>query len=126
MSRRGGSIRFKCASDGCPESRVRGYENQREAAERRTEQQRTPWRCEYHDEAADRMLSPTNLTRSGTVTAVVLDNLPNHRFWLLDGEPEYKAVPTIDAPGFRANAQDFPAGTRVMLTATVVLPEVES
>lgn len=105
---------------------MRGYENQREAADRYDDQRRNPWRCEYHDEAADRMLSTTNLTRSGTVTAVVLDNLPDHRFWLLDGEPEYKAYPVIEGPGFKAWAKDFPAGARITVTASVVLPDVSA
>lgn len=69
------------------------------------------WRCARHSKL-DEVLSPSNPT---TTHELVNEQKPYGKFWGSSG--------FIYGPGFRAFAEDFPAGTKIIVTTQVVLQE---
>lgn len=118
MTRRGGIARYVCIEDGCSETYSLHYVNQADSREiyRRYNGK---WRCARHTRPSE-VLGPDNLSTVKEVTAGVsespgLDKL----FW--DGGHGF-----MFGPGFKAWANDFPAGTKLIVTAQIVLPDPET
>jgi hypothetical protein len=77
----------------------------------RTEQ-RGGWRCGRHTDP-EKTLSENNRTRE--VTLVVTET-ERGRFWCEEGQ-ERLSGGFVCGPGFRAYAEDFPADTKLIVTA---------
>jgi hypothetical protein len=121
MSRRTYTIPLRCAESGCRESSVCEAIGRDEYAEARDRYARNPWRCSRHRNP-ERVLSPDNLERTAVCISGKSKRYPDldSRFW---ETPEYDGCGVIDGPGFKAFANDFPPGTRLIVTARIELPE---
>lgn len=105
------SVRATCGHEGCKE--IAFYE-----ADTRADQDKLyakygggKWRCLRHT-GMDEVLSPDNLSRS---KEMVSHQDTHGRYFGYSG--------FIAGPGFKLWAKDFPAGTRLRVTAEVILPE---
>lgn len=115
MSRRDYTIRLVCAHEGCRETTFTVADTRREEAEVRARYRANPYRC-YRHSKPNEVLSAANSELSAVVTAQPREGLPGRMFW--DG-----GSGLISGPGFRAIADDFPPGTRLIVTARIELPE---
>lgn len=122
MGRRGQDRRRQCAESGCREITITHYDTQRDYAEAvRREKGQPPWKCLRHNEP-DKVLRIDN-------RHVMYDCASEERWYTnYRGERSLTGVywdghGFVHGPGFRAYASDFPAGTRLVITASVVLPE---
>lgn len=128
MGRRAITERVPCAETGCPEVSWREHETQRERAADWKRRQEHPWRCSRHSRP-DEVLSETNAVREQVLVASkvpsrfggFLDGL----FWIPEGD-ENGGSRSCHGQGFRAFTEDFPEGTRLVVTARVELPSVSS
>jgi len=122
MARREYVSRFPCAETGCTERSYYVDTTRREQQQTYANQQRKPWRC-YRHSGANTLLSLDNPERVAVMTAerVQTDrgNVLPTLYW--DG-----AVDVVSAPGFKAFADDFPPGTRLIVTARIELPTEET
>ncbi|WP_280393096.1 hypothetical protein [Nocardia wallacei] len=111
MSRREYTIRFKCAEDGCGEWYYSVAPTRREEAETRSYYAKRPWRCTRHTKP-DEVLTPDNPERR---TEITVEAKQFGHSWGYSG--------LVSGPGFKAFADDFPPGTRLIVTARIELPE---
>lgn len=130
MSRREYTIRFKCAEGGCGEWYYSVAPTRREETETRAWYAKRPWRCTRHTKP-DEVLTPDNPERSTVLVAGRVRQSPTRR----DPDPGYisglywlEGDATTGSgfrygPGFKAFADDFPPGTRLIVTARIELPE---
>ncbi|QLF83870.1 hypothetical protein SEA_MOOSEHEAD_62 [Gordonia phage Moosehead] len=111
MGRRGYTLRWRCAEDGCTEQYYTAvdYKADYHAAYRR--QSEKPWRCLRHNGNGG-VLSPENtLIR----TEVPMTVKSYGKFWDRRG--------LVTGPGFKAYADDFPDGTTLIVTVEAILPK---
>jgi hypothetical protein len=88
---------------------------------------RNPWRCARHSRA-DEVLSADDPGRETVLASYETDfgyGGKVHRFFTPEGNTTGGSG-FIYGPGFRAFADDFPAGTRLIVTARVELPETDT
>ena len=114
MSRREYTIRLVCAYEGCRESTYTTASTRREEAETRATYRKNPYRC-YRHSRPDEVLSVDNPVRH---TIVVSEGKPYGNFWDRQG--------LVSGPGFKAICNDFPPGTKLIVTARIELPSEES
>lgn len=119
MGRRGGTYSFRCAETGCTESGFTDWDNQREYAE--AARIYANWRC-YRHRNPEQMLGLNNTARHHVLVARPGSRSPDHLFWAEEGA-ESGSMGLVSGPGFKAHANDFPAGTRLVVTAYVETPE---
>lgn len=124
--RRPYTITLRCAENGCRDHQTYEYETRADEAAGRKRQQEHPYRCTRHARP-ERVLRPDNRTRQIVLVASKLPYsgssggfLPG-LFWI--AENELRSGFTY-GPGFNAHADDFPEGTRLVVTAQIELPEV--
>ncbi len=110
MSRRGYDRVRVCAESGCREVSITNYQYRRDVEEARRREAGTKWRCIRHDKP-ESVLSVDNPRIAYEVTS---EARPHGRFWGGTG--------LLTGPGFKAWANDFPAGTRLIVTAQIVIP----
>lgn len=106
-------FRVMCGHDGCAEY---GHFEVMDRAHGITLDQRygaKKWRCVRHSQP-DEMLSLTNMTR---MVEVVSREEPHGRYFGNWG--------FVSGPGFKVFARDFPPGTKLRVTAEIILPEGE-
>ncbi len=117
--KRGYSVRCTCSYPGCKETQFYHYDTQREVREGHSAQQQRAgtWLCVRHTRPAE-VLSEANPTTSHVLVAVELDY---GKFWRADGQ-DSGGSGFIFGGGYKAYAADFPAGTRITITATLELP----
>jgi hypothetical protein len=116
MARRGGTHWYRCAQEGCRESGCMDYSNQREYAE--AAEWGRKWRCSRHDNP-ERVLGPDNTARRHVM---VVTQQKYGRYWA-EESAERGSMGLLTGPGFKAFADDFPVGTRLVVTAYVETPE---
>lgn len=105
-------VRFNCGHEGCGEfARYEAYD-QRDRTRLHQSYGNGKYRCVRHDQP-DRVLSAEN--RVKTYECETYD-LPHGRYWTNDSG-------FIFGPGFKGFASDFPVGTKLRVTAEIVLPE---
>lgn len=105
----------------------------KEQAEDYARYAKNPWRC-YRHSKPDEVLAADNLARSTVLVAGRVRQSPTRRdpkpgyidglYWL-EGEVR-RGGGLVSGPGFRAIANDFPPGTRLIVTARIELPESET
>ena len=116
MGRYGG--RFECGEPGCREIAHYEFRTRKEQSETYARYYKTPWKCVRHSQPNEvlslsnrkvtvEIVSRRSFTDSGTDIGV---------YWsggsgLLFGH------------GFKAFSKDFPEGTKLVVTAEIVLPE---
>jgi hypothetical protein len=105
-----------CAHPGCTERAHYEYDRQRDMldSQRRT---KAEYRCTRHT-TPEEVLSLTNTRRVTDLTARTSERCSG-LFW----EPIANGF--AHGPGFRAWADDFPAGTCLRVTVEIILPDGE-
>lgn len=121
-------VTIRCAQDGCPDSafyEVRTVKEDRELRQR-------PWYCQRHSKPNE-VLGTEN-----TTLTVVLESyekvsqvatwdrqrggmFKDHRYWRREGTVESGSGFT-HGPGFKAFANDFPAGTKIVIDVRLEIP----
>lgn len=106
-------LRFRCAHDGCAETVTYRYSTRREMAEsfeRKHYSGSRGWLCTRHSRPNE-VLSELN---------------PETRFEIVSREESYGRFfgtqGFMYGPGFKLFANDFPAGTKLIVTARIELP----
>lgn len=112
MARREYPLTFRCGHEGCTESVTYRYERQRDLSEsfELKNYGNGKWRCMRHHNQ-ERVLSPSNLE---TVAEMVSEEKPYGRYFGSWG--------FLSGPGFAIYANDFPPGTKLIVTARVEIP----
>ena len=141
MARRPVTSRVNCAKPGCREVAHFEYDSQRDRAESEKCRKDYPWRC-YRHSHEDEVLSAGNPVRE-TVLTVARPRNPRyereledyqraverrsmfareprefHDFMIWDGASNG----LVSGPGFRAIAEDFPEGTRLVVSVRIEMP----
>lgn len=112
MARREWPLRYVCAHPGCNESATYRYATRRDLVEswERRVYGTNGWRCVRHSKPSE-VLGPDNLVLETSFTSEQKDTgLYWGQFGFLHG------------PGFKAFCEDFPPGTRLIVTARIELP----
>ena len=124
MSRREYTIRLICANEGCRETSFAVADTRREEDEIRSRYARNPYRCTRHMNP-DKVLSPDNRELTSVAIAGPSKKYPELTQLYWDGD-EFLTSGLTTGPGFKAFAGDFPAGTKLIVTARIELPEAAS
>jgi hypothetical protein len=127
MPRREYLLRVVCAENGCSENALYRYDYKADyTASRRRYEVEHPWKCTRHS-SPERNLRPDNTAVSGTYIAT--EKFTEIRgeqhslglFWVREGAETGNGFSHSDV--HTAFAKDFPAGTRLVVTAYVETPE---
>ncbi|MGV1682881.1 hypothetical protein [Sphingopyxis sp. NJF-3] len=112
MARREWSLQFPCAHGGCTERAHWRYQTRRDLMEsfELKNYSNGRWRCIRHSNP-EQVLSPSNLATRAEVTSE-----------LKYGKHFFGSFGLVSGLGFKAFADDFPAGTKLIVTAEIVLP----
>lgn len=115
------SVQVQCGHDGCAEFGHYTFDNMKEARRIQTGRGGGKWRCTRHS-APDEMLG---VGRAAITHEVVATRLPSSDGSFLPGLFWCRAGETLGSgftygPGFKAYASDFPEGTTLRVTATIV------
>lgn len=113
MAKRDWPLMFTCGHAGCMERVTYRYSTRRDMMESFEQKHHSGgrWRCTRHSHP-DQVLSATNRETRHEAT---LEQRPHGKFFGNFG--------MIFGPGFKAFAEDFPAGAKVVVTATLILPD---
>ncbi|MGH3600761.1 MAG: hypothetical protein ACRDQH_10865, partial [Pseudonocardiaceae bacterium] len=126
MGRREYRHTIRCAEPGCKEASFRVYETRADERDGIADLKRHPYRCTRHDKP-DEVLRPDNTAVQHVLVASRIKTtrwspageesgyLPG-LFWLREGAERGGSGFTF-GPGFNAHADDFPEGTRLVVTA---------
>ncbi len=101
----------QCHYPGCRETSFYEYHSRKEQSE--ASRNREKWLCVRHTNP-DSVLSQTNTVRKFEVVSQSNEKLNGMKFWGSQG--------LITGPGFKAYANDFPAGTKLVVTVEIQLP----
>ena len=125
MSRRERTTSIRCADANCRELAWYSYSSQREYAEIVRNQREHPYKCTRH-RRPEQNLRPDNLTTSLTIVASKVasvfrgsEEFAPGLYWVADGEMQSGFT---FGPGFTAHANDFPEGTRLVVTTAIEMP----
>lgn len=115
MARREWPLRFVCGHAGCTETANYRYSTRRDMMESFELKHYSDgcWRCVRHSRPNE-VLSAENPETVAELT--VEEKLHGHYFG---------SMGFIHGPGFRVFAKDFPPGTKVIVTARLVLPAAQ-
>lgn len=105
--------RAQCGHDGCKEFAFFDAYTRKEQREIEQRYAHGNWRCMRHTRQ-DETLSLGQLTRT---TEIVSRQEPHGRYFGHSG--------FVSGPGFKLWAKDFPAGTKLRVTAEIILPDEE-
>jgi hypothetical protein len=128
MARRGGVLTRVCVADACRETTRISYSSKREANELLARDFYKNWKCNRHAQP-EKVLSAEN-TANSVVLIATRRTYKNHRgeerdlglYWVQEGtEQSGNGFNFSDA--HKAYADDFPEGTRLVVTAYVETPE---
>lgn len=116
MSRREWPLMFVCGHEGCTERANYRYQTKRDLMEsfELKHYSNGRWRCSRHARP-DEVLSADNRETRAELT---VEQMPHGRYFGHSG--------FVSGPGFKAFAADFPAGTKVIVTTMLVLPEPQA
>lgn len=119
MSRRKYTLRWSCAEEGCREFDFSEVSYKADYIDAQRRQRANPWKCLRHDHP-EAVLSPTNRERTFVITSGKSERHPHldNLFWDRPFTTGFTS-----GPGFKAYADDFPEGTKIIVTTRVELPE---
>lgn len=127
MARRGGTLRINCHTNGCREASFVSYDSQREAKELLAHSYYQDWKCSEHSHP-ERYLTPENPANSvvlvatdGYFTNYRGEKEVSGRYWYPEGKTTGSGINFSDA--HYVDAKNFPAGTRLVITAYTETPE---
>ena len=127
MSRRGGTVQIRCHTENCRETTLVAYDLQRERREIATSSYYQNWKCARHAKP-ERYLTPDNTANSVVLVATekFYAGLRGEQkslglFWVPEGKDTGSGYNFSEA--HVAEAKNFPAGTRLVITAYVETPE---
>lgn len=106
-------LSFDCAHPGCREKVRYSYETKRDLQESFELRVYSggKWKCSRHSNP-ERVMSPDNLE---THFEAISDERPHGKYWGQSG--------LMIGPGYYAECKDFPAGTKIIITARIELPK---
>ncbi|MGA1853006.1 hypothetical protein VH570_19415 [Sphingobium sp. HT1-2] len=112
MARREWPLRFVCGQEGCTESANYRYQTKRDLMEsfELKHYSNGRWRCIRHARPKEVLSADNRETR----IEMTVDQKPHGRYFGSSG--------FLHGPGFKAFADDFPAGTKIIVSATLILP----
>ena len=112
MARREWPLRFVCGHEGCNETANYRYETKRDMMEsfELKHYSHGRWKCVRHTRPNE-VLSPENMA---TVAELVVEQKPQGRY--------FGSAGFVSGPGFKVFAADLPEGSKVVISATLVLP----
>lgn len=119
MGRRRYPLRFKCLDPECREFSYSEADTARERDSAYEWQKKFPYACWRH-RAPNEVLSMEMRETSKTITAGNCDGKYGFLTWEGGGSG------LVSGPGFRAHAEDFPAGTTLTVTTRINLPNEEA
>lgn len=107
---------FTCAETGCREAQylVHDLRADQAAADRR--QREKPFKCSRHAKP-EQNLRPDN---QSTQFVYVVTRKPTGLYWVTEGNVSGSGYSF--GPGFNAHADDFPEGTRLIVSAQIEVP----
>jgi hypothetical protein len=116
MARREWPLRFVCAHEGCNEAANYRYATRRDLMEsfELKHYSNGRWRCTRHARPSE-VLSATNPRTRAELT---VEQKPHGRY--------FGSFGFIHGPGFKAFADDFPPGAKVIVSAELVVPATAS
>lgn len=100
-----------CAEEGCREVGLFEYSNKQESRELWQRFQKDPFRCTRHQNPEE-LLSGDNRERTVTMVVRAREDIGGKLFF--DGSHGF-----VFGPGFKVFAKDWPAGTRLVVTARI-------
>lgn len=105
---------MKCQEKGCGEYARYEFDTRADYSEHY--KRRPEWRCTRHNHPEE-VLSPSNLktVKESTNIEKINGALKVHNYW--DGASGFRY-----GPGFKAYSEDFPPGTKLIVTAEIILP----
>lgn len=109
------TARFTCIEDGCSEISIFECENQRERKEI-CEHNQGKWKCLKHSDPGE-WLSVDNMKTEEILVAGKSKKFPG-----LEGLFWSEGSGFVYGSGYRAQADEFPEGTKLIVTAEIVLP----
>jgi hypothetical protein len=120
MARREVTSRRKCRDESCPAVQTWFYASQREADESARYYVQHPYACPKHSTPDE------NVTGDRPATHIVYvahgpHGIRREAGWYPEGD-DVHWTKYLSGPGFKAFADDFPAGTRLTVTVTAELP----
>jgi hypothetical protein len=126
MSRREYRVTVRCGG-GCGKNTTYYCATRAEEAEVRKRNHEHPWKCTRHDDP-ERNLRPGNTATRQVLVATRLKATPvrpwldqdrwlDGLYWLPEGATTGSGF--TSGPGFNAHAEDFPEGTRLVVTAEI-------
>lgn len=118
MGRSRWTLRYECNHQGCTEMAHHDFRSRAELMMQLKWVPRDKWFCVRHTNNSE-VLSPTNRVR--TVEWTALDGAASKLYWGIDRP----VSGFMHGPGFKAFADDFPPGTKVRVTAELILPDTE-
>lgn len=118
MSRRRWPLRAPCRHPGCGERSNFEFDSKRDLDG--YIKHHPQWACVRHTDAEE-VLSAGNRQRTAVLVATDV-GIQGWLFWVPEGQTRGGSGFSF-GPGYKAFAQDFPAGTRLIITARVELPE---
>lgn len=113
MSRRDWPLMFTCGHPGCRETAIYRYATRRDLVESFEQKHYSNgrWRCIRHSRPNEVLGNGNSETRYELVVEQRLHGKFFGNFGFISG------------PGFKAFADDFPPGTKVIVSARLVMPE---
>ncbi len=111
------SGRFECVEPMCQEVAHYEYSTRRDQTEAYKRYHKTPWRCIRHSQPQE-VLSLANPKRATEIVS--------KRHFTDSGADiglYFNSFGFVHGPGFKVFAKDFPEGTKLIVTAEIVLPE---
>lgn len=120
-----GNVRVICPGDDgrCTEVAFYGVSTLADRKQLATDQKRRPWKCSRHRNP-EQLLTPANTEVSHVLIADRSKRFPDltdKLFWREESADDVGSGYTF-GPGFSAHADDFPEGTRIVITVRAEMP----
>ncbi len=113
MARREWPLRFVCSEEGCTETANYRYQTRRDMMEsfELKHYSNGRWRCIRH-RSPNELLSDSNMETRAELT---VEQTQHGKYF--NGHSGF-----VSGPGFKAFANDFPEGAKIVVTTTLALP----
>ena len=108
--------RFECEHIGCSEVANYSYSTRAEQTESYKRHHKTPWRCVRHSQPHE-VLSESNPVRISEIVSKRLFTESGADIGLYFGKFGF-----MSGLGFKVFAKDFPEGTKLRVTAEIIMP----